>query len=47
MTDLHVYACVCEQHVQSHYSWRLGLVVTALHTSTKLPYVEPGWYWDG
>jgi len=31
--------CLVHTHV---HTWRLGLVVTALHTSTKLPYVAPG-----
>ena len=27
--------------------WRRGVVVSELVVSTKLPYVEPGKYWDG
>jgi len=27
--------------------WRRDVMVTALVVSTKLLYVEPGYYWDG
>jgi len=30
-----------------HLWWRFGLVVASLGRSTKLLYVEPGYYWDG
>ena len=31
----------------SKCDWTFGLVVTMWGTSTKLLYIEPGWYWDG
>ena len=29
------------------YGWRFGVAVTAFGVSTKLLYVERGYYWDG
>jgi len=41
------YLAVADTPTCGLVAWRRGVVVTALVVSTKLLYVEPGYYWDG
>jgi len=42
------YAGLAEQWLALlSQAWQFGMAMTALNTSVKLLYVEPGYYWDG